>query len=522
VKIGSFLQQIGRNLEAFFSEETTALEHSPKFLTVYDLDRVLLRLSQHDVWTLRDSFEGTQIFGATGSGKSSGSGATMARAFLKAGYGGLVLTVKTDEAQLWKDWLKKVGREQDLIHVRLESDWQFNFLEYEAKRRDGGGGLTENIVQLFLHIAEIQQRNNAGGKQDPYWHNTLEQLVRNSIELIRLAGESVSLTHLYKVIISAPSSPDMLKNHAFVADSFCSQLLMKAEDRRKDGYLAVREELDLELTSAYWMNEFPALAEKTRSIIVSSFTSLVDGLQRGAWRQLFSTGTNFGPEDTFEGKIILLDMPIKQYRETGLFAQIILKYIFQQAWERRHVNNDTRPVFLWADEAQYFVTSYDREFLTTARSSRIATVFITQNISNYYASLRTKGDGKAEVDALLGNLSTRIFHSNSDKITNEWAADSIGKDWLLRLTVSQSSSHSHTTEGWFSSRPDSYSTQKQESRSVTKELNYQILPVDFTRLLKGGTASNEKVEGIIQQSGRIWNANRQNYIRVQFYQENKK
>ena len=48
-------------------------------LPPYHLDRVLLSFSKRDPWTIRDSYEGVQIFGATGSGKTSGSGATIAR-----------------------------------------------------------------------------------------------------------------------------------------------------------------------------------------------------------------------------------------------------------------------------------------------------------------------------------------------------------------------------------------------------------------------------------------------------------
>jgi hypothetical protein len=40
----------------------------------WSLSRPLLRLSDADVWTLGDAVEGTQILGATGSGKTTGSG----------------------------------------------------------------------------------------------------------------------------------------------------------------------------------------------------------------------------------------------------------------------------------------------------------------------------------------------------------------------------------------------------------------------------------------------------------------
>lgn len=70
---------------------------------ISDLNAPLLQLSPRDAWRLRDACEGTVIFGGTGSGKSSGSGRAIARAFLRAGFGGLVLCAKQDEErERWK------------------------------------------------------------------------------------------------------------------------------------------------------------------------------------------------------------------------------------------------------------------------------------------------------------------------------------------------------------------------------------------------------------------------------------
>jgi hypothetical protein len=67
----------------------------------WELSRPLLGWSKSDVWTIREAVEGTLILGATGSGKSSGSGAAIAKAMLAAGFGGLILTAKKDEVTQW-------------------------------------------------------------------------------------------------------------------------------------------------------------------------------------------------------------------------------------------------------------------------------------------------------------------------------------------------------------------------------------------------------------------------------------
>ena len=115
---------------------------------------------------------------------------------------------------------------------------------------------------------------------------------------------------------------------------------------------------------------------------------------RGLLRDLFCTDLTFTPEDTFNGKIIILNLPVKEFNELGQFAQVLFKFIWQRAVERR-ISADmsreaaqaaVRPVFLWADESQFFVNSYDALFQSTARSSRACTVYLTQNLPSYFSA----------------------------------------------------------------------------------------------------------------------------------------
>jgi len=80
-----------------------------------------------DSWTLRDAYEGTMIFGRSGSGKTSGSGATLARSFLRSGMGGLVLCAKGDEADTWERYAEEAGRADSVIRFDTSGDWRFNF-----------------------------------------------------------------------------------------------------------------------------------------------------------------------------------------------------------------------------------------------------------------------------------------------------------------------------------------------------------------------------------------------------------
>ena len=478
----------------------------PKQYAPFDLETPLFYLSKNDAWTIGDACEGTQIFGATGSGKTSGSGKSIAKAFLNAGYGGLVLTAKTDERQTWIDYCTECGCLEHLFIISPQSGFTFNFLDYELHRPGAGAGLTENLVNLFFNVLEIAEQKS-GGSSDPYWERATKQLLRNTIDLLSIAQGSVSMTDMYQVITTAPLHYEDVQDTEWAKRSFCYQLIAKAQ--KAD--LSHSRKMDLDFTIRYWLNEFPNISDRTRSIIVSSFTSMADCFLRGMLRDMFCTTTNFVPELTHKGGIILIDLPIKEYGQLGQFAQVIFKYIWQQAVERRNVRENPRPVFLWVDESQNFITSYDQQFQTTARSSRAATVYLTQNLPNYIAALAGGKEARAKVDAFMGNLQTKIFHANGDHRTNTWASDLIAKTWQYRSNLS--SSMSNDGKAFF---PET--TGKQSGVSHSEALNYQVLPHEFTQLRKGGYKNNLLVDGIIFQGGRIWNTTGKNYLYTSFKQ----
>ena len=93
------------------------------------------------------------MFGATGSGKTSGPAKHLAYGYLAAGFGGLVLCAKKEERRQWEQWAIETRRQSDLVIIEGDGKWRFNFLEWEAARPEAGGGLTINIVAILDEIA---------------------------------------------------------------------------------------------------------------------------------------------------------------------------------------------------------------------------------------------------------------------------------------------------------------------------------------------------------------------------------
>ena len=255
------------------------------------------------------------------------------------------------------------------------------------------------------------------------------------------------------------------------------------------------------MAARYWLKSYPVLADRTRTSIVATFTSIADMLLHGIAWELFCTGTTLVPEVTYKnGIIIVLDLPIQEYHALGRITQGIFKYMFQRAILRRDVTAYPRPVFLWADEAQNFVSSFDYQAQAVARSARLCTVYLTQNISNYYSVLGSRG--RDEANALLGNFQTKIFHANSDHPTNQYAADLISQE---QTTTYNYSASSHGQGG-------------SVSAGGSDTVRYKVLPAAFTTLKKGGPPNGLQVDAILFQGGRVWQASGDTYLKTTFSQ----
>lgn len=449
------------------------------------LDSVLYRFNGTHPFTIRQACEGVQIFGGIGSGKTSGSGAALAKAYLQAGFGGLVLCAKKDELATWQQYAEETGRTDSILVFDSSGDYRFPFLQYEVEREGEGAGYAENLARLFMTVHEAVSRSKGNSGADPYWGSALMQIMRNTISLCQIARGTVSVPLMYEIVRSAPQSTEERNSPEWWEKSLCAQLLAECQAKTLDQWA----DYDLEATAGYWLDEYPSISSRTRSGIVSMFSTTTDVLLRRPFRMLFSEAPENRemiayPELTHHGAVVVMHLPVKEFGDAGRAAQVVYKYIWQQATERRDVKANPRPVFLWVDEAQNFATDYDMQFQATARSSRACTVYLTQNLPNYYAEMGNRD----RVNSLIGNLQTKIWHANSDPETNTHAAEVIGRSWQTRSGESQSIGGQSISLG--------------ESRS--ESLDFDVIPQTFTRLSKGGPENGNTVSGIVFQNGRTW------------------
>ncbi len=473
--------------------------------------------TETDRWTIQDACEGTLILGSTGSGKTSGSGATIARAFLLTGFGGIVLTVKQDESSLWDRYAISTGRTGQVCAVRPGGPFRFNFLEYQASLPLDQGGSTENLVESIYVILEGFVRGGAaqsGGDNGSFWANTTRQLLRNLVRVLRASKTAITFAAMRRFLSEAPQSLDDAGSGAWQhTRDFGSSI---ASCQRVVGLSrSAQEELDEAVR--YWLSEFPGLNPKTRSIVVTAFTSMIDLFFDPTLSELFLGDTTITPEAVArDGAIIVVDLPVEKYQTIGRLAQLVWKHFLQQAVKRR---TDTpgpsqRPVFLWVDEFQCFLSDNDAAFQATARSARCATVFLTQNLPGVYAQAGPTLP-RERVDALAGNLATKFFHANSDPTTNQWAADQVGKSMQYRATVSSGEESRALNSRSFIARLVSPA---QSRTSTSPTIDYEVQPSAFTRLRTGAERWGFTVDAVMVKSGARF-SNGKHYLPVSFRQE---
>ncbi|MEG3973672.1 TraM recognition domain-containing protein [Microcoleus sp. herbarium8] len=467
-----------KEIERQPTSEKSPSNHSPSAeawgldSNLYGFGTVIGGEKMYAHWTVGMSYEGLQVFGGTGSGKTSGTGKAISLAMLRRGYGGLVLCAKADEAANWRRLTEAAGRAEDLVIFSPETGGAFNFLDYEMERSAGG---SEAVIAVLMQLSELGGGGSSGGGGDDVWDKAGRQLLRNALDLLRLAGEPVRLKTIYEICTKPEVVPP---------------LIAKAQARVLNSRsVALRD--DLQSVSSFLEGEWVTRAEVTRASVLMNLTSIFDPFLRGAMRDCFCGETNIRPDDSENGKIIVIDMSIKEYNELGRYAAVIWKFLFQRFAERRGAGSHSRPLFIYADESQFFVTSADADFQTTARSSRCATVYLTQNLPNYFNAVGGSQRSKYAIDSLLGNLQTKIWHQNGDKETNEWAASTIGRDLVKRHGTSSNLSFGQQGGGGAGS-------------SSSEQMDFIIQPREFTALAKGGASSSFVVTAILYQSGRIF------------------
>ncbi len=402
---------------------------------VSNLDTPLLNLTAQDSFTLRDACNGVHVFGAIGSGKTSGAGRALAGAYLRAGMGGLILCAKPEEVELWRSYCEQHGRTDSVII--FDESKGCNFIAYEFARKGGteaASSVTDTMMRI-LEAADMAAGQKSGKPGEEFWTKTTRQMLLYTIAALYAATGNVTAGDIVRFITTMPTrNPTTEEEKAALDQNFAVGILHRM-------HVNPAREIPADLkeqTLNYWRLQYLALPDKTRGSILINVTSSLNRFNTGLLRKCFCSDTSIVPEMSFSGAIIIMALPVLTYNEDGIVAQQLFKFLWQRAVEARNglpAQFRERPVFLYGDESQYFVSSYDDQFLSTCRGSKACVVYLTQSLPTYYAMLgRDKSDA---VDGFVGKFNSKVFHLNADPRTNAYASSLIGRGLHTRRTGSE-------------------------------------------------------------------------------------
>jgi|GEM_PF-3014137 len=467
------------------------------------LDIALLTWSCRDLFTIRDLLDGGMlIVGASGSGKSSGSGKAIGRAVVRyPKSGGLIVAAKPEDYVFWKHLFKEAGRADDLIAFEPGGEWRLNFFDYlHAIDADA-----RTTIKFILMLGEsISSARSGGGDDSRFFSEQNERWLYNAIVPLKLALGKVSAPDIHKFFATAPTSVAQLSDDAWQR-GFHNRVMRAAYDKCPRGS---SEAKDYALIGEEWFVNWAEMADKTRTSIAAGIMGIIHPSTTGVVRELTSGETNCSPLDMFKGKFILCNMPPSKYGVPGTFIGAGWRLLTQFTVLQREAGPDDCINVIFLDEFQQSVNSFDAEYLAQCRSHLGCMVCLTQSVHAIYAAMKND-PGNHRANALLTNFKHKVFHSVGDAETAEYASDLVGKS--LQTFVGGSMSPVEDVFGAMMGR-------SQVTGSFSQHFEAVLQPSVFMHGLRTGGKRNDYLcDAFVIRSGETFSGGA-NWIKVAFSQ----
>ena len=363
-------------------------------------------------------FQNILITGSIGTGKTSSVMYPITRQILEykldnsnEKIGGLILDVKGNYHKEVEKILNEIGRINDLIVIDLSGNIKYNPLDKPDLNPEVIAGRLKNILMLF-----------SPETTESFWLDKTEHLITEVIKFIRIYNEGyVNFVELSKIINSKEYYEEKL--------NIVRKMLYKGKLNEKQIY-------DLSTFIDFFKTEFLNLDSRTSSIIKSEISRITS---------IFISNYNinkcfcpklkdinfFGFEECIEeGKVVVLNMNISEYRNLSKIIAAYLKFDFQTAvLKRLGKNKEIKKVFFLSDEYQEYVTESDASFYATSREAKCINIIATQS----YTSLKNSLSSEESANVIIQNLINKIWFRNDDNFTIESAIKQIGKEEKIRI-----------------------------------------------------------------------------------------
>ena len=359
------------------------------------LDDPLFHWPDGTPFTVRQMLRSVESKGITGSGKTSGTLqhyleclAAHPRACI------FMITQKPEDKAQVVGAFKRAGK--PLVVIEPGGGYRCNFYQYMNE----AGWDTRAMTEFNTVIGEGLQ--TTGGKREPFWQLSEERLIYNAISPLALVDT-----------VTAPKLLD------FISTALYDKTDLNDEWRAKSHNLTLRNAAQAKKTPAqandwavakpFWTEEFPNMADKTRSSILAGVMNTISTANTGLAGVMTSTTNNITPAALNDGVSILVNMPFSELGPTARYVAlgwkyIVQRYILKRQWDSRFFN------VMVMDEYQEAMTEFDANYLAQCRSHGGCMLCLTQTANSEYSRMP-----EHKANMLLSNFATHICHLGDAK-----------------------------------------------------------------------------------------------------------
>lgn len=414
-------------------------------------------------------FQNILVTGTIGSGKTSSFMYPITKQLIEfeshninKKLGLLILDVKGNYYAQVKEYAKNCGRENDLVIIELGGSVKYNPLHKPNLKPSILANRLKTILTLF-------SPNNT----ESYWLDKAEEVIAECIKLCRLYNNNyVTFMEIHKLI--------NMPNY------YLDKISSLRESFQKNMFSA-QQVYDLKTSLEFFENEFHSLDSRVLSILKSEITRITN-----TFISDYDVINTFSPPQTLlnfygfkqlidEGKIVVLNMNISEYRNLSKIIATYLKLDFQtEVMSQLSHNGPKRITAFISDEFHEYVSSIDSEFFAQSREAKCINIVATQS----YTSLQNSLKDPSCVKVIVQNLINKIWFRTDDMLTIEDAQKQIGREEKTRISNTISENSKTTKFNYLTNSLNSTDSNLSESINTYTQLDFAYDTNFFTQNLE--------------------------------------
>lgn len=376
--------------------------------------------------------------------------------------GMLILDVKGNYYKQVYEYAKKYNRLNDLVIIEIKGKYKYNPLDKINIKPSVLANRLKIIMELF-----------SGNTSESYWIDKSEQILCEAIKLCRLYNNNyVTFEELHKLIMD--------KNYYEEKNKILKDYFLKNKLNQEEKY-------DLLSALNFFEKEFYSLDQRSMALLKSQITRIT-----GCFISDYEVLNTFSSKNKniefsgikdilYDGKIVILNMNIAEYKNLSKIIAAYLKLDFQsEVLSRLSKSDNNRTVAFISDEYHEYITETDADFYAQSREAKCINIVATQS---YKSLLKTLKD-EAALSVVVQNLINKIWFRTDDIYTIEEAQKQIGKEEKEKISTSISENAKETNYSFVRNKFKSKDSNISESINSSYEKDFIFDSNFFTQELE--------------------------------------